>query len=86
VPLYSAPTVDQQSIRAALAALANNLDGKELSSRGRKVQEATLIGPTLFPLVFAAIAGRSLKKIGLWRAQEGTTLGVSGPRLFFPLV
>jgi hypothetical protein len=74
------------AIRAALAALAYSLDGKELSNRGRKVQEATLIGPTLFPLFFSALAGRSLKKIGLWRAQEGTTLGVSGSGLIFLLI
>lgn len=57
--------------------LAYKLDGKELSDRGHKIQEATLLGPTLFPLAFAALGGRSLKKIALWRAQEGTSLGVS---------
>jgi hypothetical protein len=59
-----------------LAALAYKLDGKELSNHGRKIQELILLGPTLFPLAFAALAGRSLKKIALWRAQEGTSLGV----------
>ncbi|KAF2827174.1 hypothetical protein CC86DRAFT_369384 [Ophiobolus disseminans] len=58
-----------------LAAFAYKLDGEELSDRGRKIQQAILLGPTLFPLAFAALAGRSLKKIALWRAQEGTTLG-----------
>jgi hypothetical protein len=61
----------------ALAALAYQLDGNEISDRGRMIQEAILLGPTLFPLAFAALGGRSLKKIALWRAQEGTTLGVS---------
>lgn len=60
-----------------LAALAHQLDGSELSDRGRKIQEATLIGPTLFPLAFAALGGRSIKRIALWRAERGTTLGVS---------
>ena len=64
------------TLRPALAALAYHLDGEELSNFGRKVQEASLLGPTVYPLAFAALAGRSLKKIALWRAQEGTTLGV----------
>ena len=61
----------------ALAVLACRLDGKDISDRGRKIQEAILLGPTLFPLAFTALAGRSLKKMALWRAQEGTTIGVS---------
>jgi hypothetical protein len=65
----------------ALAALAYRLDGEEISDRGRKIQEAILLSPTLFPLAFAALGGRSLKKIALWRAQEGTTLGVSTLKL-----
>jgi hypothetical protein len=62
---------------SALAALVYRLDGKDISDRGRKIQEAILLGPTLFPLAFTALVGQSLKKIALWRAQEGTTLGVS---------
>lgn len=61
----------------ALAALAHRLDGQEFSDRGHKIEEAILLGPTLFPLAFAALGGRSLKRIALWRAQEGTSLGVS---------
>jgi hypothetical protein len=70
----------------ALAALAYRLDGEENLARGRKIQEAILLSPTLFPLAFAALGGRSLKKIALWRAQEGTTLGVSTPRLLHAIV
>lgn len=61
----------------ALAALAYRLDGKDLSEYGQHIKEAILLGPTLFPLAFAALGGRSLKKIALWRAERGTTLGVS---------
>ncbi|KAH7393769.1 hypothetical protein DE146DRAFT_765295 [Phaeosphaeria sp. MPI-PUGE-AT-0046c] len=63
------------NIAEALAAFAYRLDGKELSDRGHKIQEAILLCPTLFPLAFAALGGRSLKRIALWRAQEGTSLG-----------
>ncbi|KAF2023295.1 hypothetical protein EK21DRAFT_118903 [Setomelanomma holmii] len=59
----------------ALAALAYKLDGQGLSERGRHIQEAILLGPTLFPLAFAALGGRSLKRIALWKAERGTTLG-----------
>lgn len=53
------------------------LDGKDVSPYGKHVQEAILLGPTIYPLVFAALGGRALRKIALWRAGEGTTLGVS---------
>lgn len=59
-----------------LAALAYGLDGKPLSPHGERIENLILLGPTLFPLAFAALAGRSLKKIALWKAERGTTLGV----------
>jgi hypothetical protein len=58
-----------------LAILAYSLDGKRISKFGNDIQEAMLLSPTIYPLAFAACGGRSLKKIALWRAQEGTTLG-----------
>ncbi|KAJ6199410.1 hypothetical protein J3E72DRAFT_266926 [Bipolaris maydis] len=36
-----------------------------------------LLGPTLFPLAFAALGGRSLKNIALWKAQQGSSIGSS---------
>lgn len=57
--------------------IAVKLDGKDVSPYGKHVQEAILLGPTIYPLVFAALGGRALRKIALWRAGEGTTLGVS---------
>ncbi|KAF3053856.1 hypothetical protein E8E11_011196 [Didymella keratinophila] len=59
----------------ALAVIAVKLDGKDVSPYGKHVQEAILLGPTIYPLVFAAVGGRALRKIALWRAGEGTTLG-----------
>ncbi|KAF3032805.1 hypothetical protein E8E12_002211 [Didymella heteroderae] len=59
----------------ALAAVAVKLDGQDVSPYGKHVQEAILLGPTIYPLVFAALGGRALRKIALWRAGEGTTLG-----------
>jgi hypothetical protein len=63
----------------ALAIIAYKLDGTQVSQRGGKIQQAILLGPTIFPLGFAALGGRTLKKVALWRAQEGTTLGVITP-------
>lgn len=70
-------------IRPALASLAYKLDQTPLSQHGRNIENAILLGPTLFPLAFAALGGRSLKKIALWKAERGTTLGV-GPHFAAP--
>ena len=71
------PTRHALTVLAALAALAQRLDGKPLSPYGKHIENAILLGPTVFPLAFAALGGRSLKKIALWKAERGTTLGVS---------
>ncbi|KAJ4365520.1 hypothetical protein N0V83_008139 [Neocucurbitaria cava] len=60
---------------AALAGLAYKLDDKHISPYGEHINQLILLGPTLFPLAFAALGGRSLKKIALWKAERGTTLG-----------
>lgn len=65
-----------------MAAVAYKLDQKPSSERGENIQRLILLGPTLFPLAFAALGGRSLRKIALWRAERGTTLGVSMNRKF----
>ena len=36
-------------------------------------------GPTVFPIVFATIVGRSLKSLALFQAERGARLGVSYP-------
>ncbi|KAF2133570.1 hypothetical protein P153DRAFT_428514 [Dothidotthia symphoricarpi CBS 119687] len=59
-----------------LAILASGLDGQPTSRLGKDIQNASLLGPTIFPLAFAALGGRSLKNIALWNAERGTTLGV----------
>ncbi|GAW14092.1 hypothetical protein ANO14919_034860 [Xylariales sp. No.14919] len=43
-------------------------------------QEKTLLlaasyGPTIFPIIFAAIVGRTLKSLATWDLQRGTTIG-----------
>ncbi|KAF2029757.1 hypothetical protein EK21DRAFT_112628 [Setomelanomma holmii] len=34
------------------------------------------LGPTIYPLVFACIAGRTLKTIALWKVERGTSVAV----------
>lgn len=61
----------------ALAATAWSLHGKPVSERGETMKRVALFGPTIFPLVFAALGGRSMKNIALWTAERGSTIGVS---------
>jgi hypothetical protein len=59
----------------ALASIAARLNGKEVSTYGRKVEETLLLSPTIFPLIFAALMGRFFRYMGLYLAERGTTLG-----------
>ncbi|KAH7371443.1 hypothetical protein BKA66DRAFT_551697 [Pyrenochaeta sp. MPI-SDFR-AT-0127] len=59
-----------------LAIIAHRLDGDPVSDYGKTIRDASLLGPTIYPLVFAALGGRGLKRIAVWRAERGTTLGV----------
>ncbi|KAF2814991.1 uncharacterized protein BDZ99DRAFT_485502 [Mytilinidion resinicola] len=44
------------------------------SSFGTKVEFATQLGPTIFPILFAAIIGRSMKMIARYLAEKGAKL------------
>ncbi|KAF3161642.1 hypothetical protein TWF751_011283 [Orbilia oligospora] len=56
---------------------AYSLDGKEVqqNEQGKIVLESIKWGPTIFPIIFAAIAGGFLQAIALKHAQKGTELG-----------
>ncbi|KAF1925615.1 uncharacterized protein M421DRAFT_398148 [Didymella exigua CBS 183.55] len=58
----------------ALGISAWQLNGKELSSNGQAVERAMSLGPTIYPLAFAAISGRCLRSIAVRLAERGTTL------------
>ncbi|KAI9740386.1 MAG: hypothetical protein M1834_004966 [Cirrosporium novae-zelandiae] len=58
-----------------LGTMAAILDGKSTSNYGRKVERAILLAPTIFPIVFAALAGRFFKIAALWKAERGIELG-----------
>lgn len=63
----------------ALATAALYLDKKPISDAGEWLQRAMLLGPTVFPLAFAALGGRSMRNVALWNAERGTTIGVGLP-------
>ncbi|KAF2270982.1 hypothetical protein CC78DRAFT_573352 [Lojkania enalia] len=52
------------------------LNGKPTNDNnlGRKVEVAMQLGPTIFPILFAAIIGRSLKMIARYLAERGARL------------
>jgi hypothetical protein len=52
------------------------LNGQPVSTYGETVKAITLLAPTIFPIIYAAILGKLLRRIGLFRAERGTTLGV----------
>ena len=53
------------------------MNNQPASKWGSIVIQATKIAPTVWPLVFAAVVGSTVKAVALWKAEQGTTLGVS---------
>ncbi|KAH7091385.1 hypothetical protein FB567DRAFT_273048 [Paraphoma chrysanthemicola] len=60
----------------ALAIVACRLDNKAVSSYGERVQDATKLGPTIFPIAFAAIASRAIRSIARKLVERGAKIGV----------
>lgn len=61
----------------ALAAGALVVSGRGIGDKsGELVEEAAKLGPTVFPIVFAALTGRALKAIGRFRSEKGIEVSV----------
>lgn len=75
--LSSVSTIHGLISASGLASLVIAINGYEVNDRGNAVVQATRLGPTVFPIVFAAIVGSLMRSYALWRAQNGATLGVS---------
>ncbi|KAL9097207.1 MAG: hypothetical protein Q9165_000634 [Trypethelium subeluteriae] len=59
-----------------LAALAAQLHNEPTGSRlGKNAETFTQLGPTIFPILFAAIAGQALKNAARYVAEGGAQLG-----------
>lgn len=52
------------------------LDRKPPSSFGSNIIAGSKLGPTIFPIIFAAIVGRLMRAIAHWKAETGTRLGL----------
>jgi hypothetical protein len=66
-----------QKIVQVIAALCLSLNGQPISSYGEKIKAITLVSPTIFPIIYAAILGKALRRIGLYYAERSVTIGVS---------
>lgn len=61
----------------ALAAGAVTVSGRGVGNQmGELIEEATKLGPTVFPIVFAALLGRALKAIGRFKSEKGIKFSV----------
>jgi hypothetical protein len=60
-----------------IAVLCLFLHEKPVSAYGEDVKALTLLSPTVFPIVYAAILGKLLRRIALFKAERGSTIGVS---------
>ncbi|KAE8451020.1 hypothetical protein EG329_004692 [Mollisiaceae sp. DMI_Dod_QoI] len=59
-----------------LAAAVVAVNGKEVNDRELDILQQAIKGATtLFPICFAAIAGRAAIKYATWKLEQGTTLG-----------
>ncbi|KAL6923000.1 hypothetical protein FSST1_000274 [Fusarium sambucinum] len=54
----------------ALAIAVVDLDGQMKSSYGQNVLELTRLGPSLYPILFAAVAGRFYKNLARWSLEQ----------------
>jgi hypothetical protein len=59
----------------ALAIIACQLHGQPVSQYGGHVQAATKLGPTIFPIVFAASASAAIRGISRMLIARGATVG-----------
>ncbi|USP79247.1 hypothetical protein yc1106_06521 [Curvularia clavata] len=59
-----------------LGILAQRLDGQPVSEYGSRIQFAMSLGPTVFPVAFAAIAGTALRSLARARLEKGEKLGI----------
>ncbi|KAI5813214.1 hypothetical protein BZA77DRAFT_230420, partial [Pyronema omphalodes] len=59
----------------AVGIMAASLNGKPISGFGKEVGKYILLIPTLYPILFAALAAHALRCIALRLSEKGTTLG-----------
>ena len=71
------PLAPPMLTKGVLASLSLYLNHQSKSTFGDKVKTTTSLSPTIFPIVYAAIVGTVLRRIGLYKAERSATVGVS---------
>ncbi|KAF6808832.1 hypothetical protein CSOJ01_07300 [Colletotrichum sojae] len=72
-PLHGYHTsVVASDIHSGIAAASQH--HKPESATGDRIQDAVLLSRTIFPIVFAAICGKGMKSIALYKSQTGMSL------------
>ncbi|KAI4721751.1 hypothetical protein E4T48_01959 [Aureobasidium sp. EXF-10727] len=63
---------------SVIAILVAKLDGEATGGNGlgHNIRAITRLGPSIYPIMFAAVAGKSLKTFARYYAERGTELGV----------
>lgn len=59
-----------------LAAFSISLDSRPKSAFGEQVKAAVLFSPTVFGIMYAAIMGKLLRRVGVYKAERGVKLKV----------
>ncbi|KAH8624704.1 hypothetical protein IG631_20169 [Alternaria alternata] len=71
------PLAPPMLTKGVLASLSLYLNHQSKSTFGDKVKTTTSLSPTIFPIVYAAIVGTVLQRIGLYKAERSATVGTS---------
>ncbi|KNG46211.1 hypothetical protein TW65_97105 [Stemphylium lycopersici] len=61
--------------KPVIACLALSLNNRPTSKYGNDIRAITLFLPTVFPVVYAAILGKMLRRIGVYKAERSATIG-----------
>ena len=61
----------------ALAIAAQIINGQPRSNDGQRIINALILGPTVFPIIFAALCGHFMKSLALYKSQTGLRMRVS---------
>ncbi|KAH6625403.1 hypothetical protein C7974DRAFT_200875 [Boeremia exigua] len=73
-----------------IAILCLSLNQKPVSTYGQDIKAITLLSPTIFPIVYAAIFGKLLRRVALFKAERSSSVGtleqLLGSQSFFASV
>jgi hypothetical protein len=60
-----------------IAILCLVLNNKLVSPYRKNIKAITLLSSSIFPIIYAAILGKLLRRIALFKAERSSTIGVS---------